>query len=69
MQLFLKLFGCWLQFHHFYFEQIVINGYLRVFFQESSAVCFFRDVCGRSKITKEVVKKHSNDYNQWVASY
>ena len=69
MQLFLKLFGRWLQFHYFCFDRIVVNGYLRVFFQESSVVYFFRDVCGVTKITKDAVRKRTDDYNQWVSSY
>ena len=69
MQLFLKLFGRWLQFHYFCFDRIVINGYLRVFFQEASVVHFFREVCGVVKITKDVVKRRTNDYNRWVEGY
>ena len=69
MQLFLKLFGPWLQFYYFCFDRIVVNGYQRFFFNESGVVYFFRDVCGVAKITKEVVKKRTDDYNQWVASY
>ena len=67
MQLFLKLFGRWLQFHDFCFDRIVVNGYLRAFFQESSVVCFFlRCVQVRayqinpSKFTKQIKRAASN---------
>ena len=42
MPLLLKLFGHWLKFHYFCFDRIVINGYLRGFFQEASVVYFFQ---------------------------
>jgi hypothetical protein len=69
MQLFLALFGRWLQFHYQCFDRVVINGYLRVFFQEGSVVNFFREVCGVKRITKEVLRARTDDYNRWVASY
>jgi len=69
MHLFLALFGRWLQFHYQCFDRVVINGYLRVFFAEGSVVNFFREVCCIARITKEVLRARTDEYNRWVAAY
>jgi hypothetical protein len=50
MQLFLKLFGPYLQWVYHCFDRIVINGHLLGLMRESQVVYFFRDVCGHPKI-------------------
>ena len=68
-QLFLSLFGRWLRFHYQCFDRIVINGYLRFLFQEGCVITFFHHICGVARITKEVLRARSDDYNRWVAAY
>ena len=69
MHRFLKLFGSWLQYYYFSFDRIVINGYWSFFNPESNVVYFFRDVCGVSQITKEVLRKRTTEYQNWVKAY
>jgi hypothetical protein len=69
MQLFLKLFGPYLQWVYHCFDRIVINGHLLGLMRESQVVYFFRDVCGHPKITKELVRQRSRDYQAWVEHF
>lgn len=69
MQLFLKLFGPYLQWVYHCFDRIVINGHLLGLMRESQVVYFFRDVCGHPKITKELVRQRSRDYQTWVQHF
>lgn len=69
MQLFLKLFGSWLQFHYRCFDRVVLNGYLWAFLREGGVVKFFREVCRVGKLTKAVLSQRTQDYNHWVAAY
>jgi hypothetical protein len=69
MQLFLKLFGAFLQFSYHCFDRIVINGYLSCLSRENQLVYFFREVCGVAKITPEVLRQRTDDYQHWVESY
>jgi hypothetical protein len=69
MQLFLKLFGPYLQWVYHCFDRIVINGHLLGLMRESQVVYFFRDVCGHPKLTKELVRQRSQDYQSWVEHF
>jgi len=69
MQLFLKLFGRWVQWAYACFDRVVINGYLWFFMREENIVFFFREVCGVPKITREIFLKRSQDYQRWVEAY
>ena len=69
MQLFLKLFGPYLQWIYHCFDRIVINGHLVGLLRENQVVYFFQKVCGHAKITKEILRQRSQDYQQWVKSY
>jgi len=69
MQLFLKLFGPYLQWVYHCFDRIVINGHLLGLIRENQVVYFFRDVCGHAKITKEIVRQRSQDYQSWVEHF
>src|SRR5437762_6579940 len=69
MQLFLKLFEPYLQWVYHCFDRIVINGHLLGLMRESQVVYFFRDVCGHLKITQEIVRQRSQDYQTWVEHF
>src|SRR3989442_5509801 len=69
MQLFLKLFEPYLQCFYPRFDRIVINGYLSFLTRENNAAYFFREVCKKPKITKEVLTQRTRDYQAWVQHY
>jgi hypothetical protein len=69
MQLFLKLFGSFLQFSYHCFDRIVINGYLSLLSRENQVAYFFREVNGVPKLTQEVLRQRTQDYQRWVESY
>jgi hypothetical protein len=69
MQLFLKLFAPYLQWFYHCFDRIVINGYLSFFTREINVAWFFRQVCQKPEITKEVLLERTRHYQVWVAAY
>ena len=69
MQLFLKLFEPYLQWFYHCFDRIVINGHLLGLMRESQVVYFFRDVCGHPKITQELLRQRSQEYQTWVEHF
>jgi len=69
MQLFLRLFEPYLQWFYHCFDRIVINGYLSFLTRENNVAYFFRDVCHKPKITKEVLAQRTNEYQDWVEQY
>jgi hypothetical protein len=69
MHEFLKLFGPWVQWAYTCFDRVVINGYLWFLAREENVVYFFREVCGVPKITKEVFRQRSRDYQRWVKAF
>ena len=69
MQLFLKLFQPFLQWFYHCFDRIVVNGYLSFLTRENNVVYFFREVCQKPKITKEVLAEPTRQYQAWVAHY
>jgi hypothetical protein len=69
MQLFLKLFAPYLQWFYHCFDRVVINGHLLGLMRESQIVYFFRNVCGHSKLTKELLRQRSQDYQTWVEHF
>jgi hypothetical protein len=48
---------------------MVINGYLPMFSKEANLVYFFRSIVGVQRITKEILRGRSQDYQQWVEGY
>jgi hypothetical protein len=66
MQLFLKLFEPYLQWVYHCFDRIVINGHLLGLLRESQIVYFFRDVGRHPKLTKELLRQRSQQYQNWV---
>jgi hypothetical protein len=69
MQLFLKLFEPYLQWFYHCFDRIVINGYLSYFTHEINVAWFFRQVCHKPKVTKEVLTERTRAYQAWVTAY
>ena len=69
MLLFLKLFEPYLQWFYHCFDRIVINGHLLGLMRESQIVYFFRNVCGHPKLTKELLRQRSQDYQTWVEHF
>jgi hypothetical protein len=69
MQLFLTLFGPYLQWFYHCFDRIVINGHLLGLMRENQIVYFFRQVCGQPKLTKELLRQRSQDYQTWVEQF
>ena len=50
-------------------DRIVIFGYLPLLTRPEHIVYFFRDVHGVRAITKEVLRKRTDDYNRWVDAF
>jgi hypothetical protein len=69
MQLFLKLFAPHLQWFDHCFDRIVINGYLSFFTREINVAWFFRQVCHKPTVTKEVLMERTRPYQAWVVAY
>jgi len=69
MQRFLKLFEPYLQWFYHGFDRIVINGYLSFLTRENNVVYFFREVCQKPKITKEVLAERTGHYQAWVGQF
>ena len=69
MQLFVKRFEPYLQWFYHCFDRIVINGHLLGLMRENQIVYFFRDVCGHPKLTKELLRQRTQDYQSWVERF
>lgn len=69
MQLFVNLFGAFLQWNYHCFDRIVVNGYLSFLTRANNVVYFFRDIGGHKVITKELLRQRSQDYQRWVENY
>lgn len=69
METFAKLFGSLLVFVYHCFDRIVIQGYLPLLTRPEQIVYFFRDVHGIEPITKEVLRKRTQDYNRWIEAF
>src|SRR5712671_4689368 len=69
METFHKLFGSLLGFVYHCFDRIVIQGYLPLLTRPAHIVHFFRDVHGVSPLTKDVLAKRTQEYQQWVGVY
>jgi len=51
------------------FDRVVINGYLSMLSRPENVVYFFRQVVGVPSVTKEVLRKRTDDYQHWVEAY
>jgi hypothetical protein len=69
MELFSRLFGSLLVFVYHCFDRVVINGYLSGLSRPEQAVYFFREVLRVPTITKEVLRKRTTEYQNWVEAF
>jgi hypothetical protein len=69
METFHKLFGSLLGFVYHCFDRIVIQGYLPLLTRPEHIVHFFRDVHGVYPLTKDVLAKRTQAYQQWVEAF
>ena len=69
MDRFYQVFGQFLVFVYHCFDRIVINGYLTGLLRPENAVFFFRDVLGCRAITKEVLRRRTDEYTRWVEAF
>jgi hypothetical protein len=69
MELFTKLFGDLLVFVYHCFDRIVIRGYLSGLSRPEQVVHFFRHIVGVPAVSKEVLSKRTNDYQNWVEAF
>jgi hypothetical protein len=69
MELFARLFGGLLLFVYHCFDRLVIHGYLSGLSRPEQVVYFFREVVGVPAITKDVLSRRTNDYQNWVEAF
>ena len=69
METFHKLFGSLLGFVYHCFDRLVIQGYLPLLTRPEHIVYFFRDVHGVYPLTKDVLAKRTQEYQQWVEAF
>jgi hypothetical protein len=63
------LFARMLVFVYHCFDRVVVNGYLSMLSRPENVVYFFRQVVGVPSVTKEVLRKRTDDYQGWVEAY
>jgi hypothetical protein len=66
METFTKLFVSLLVFVYHCFDRIVINGYLSGLSRPGQVVHFVREVLGIPVVSKEVLSRRTDDYQNWV---
>jgi hypothetical protein len=69
MESFIKLFGSLLALVYHCFDRIVILGHIPLLTRPENIVHFFRDVHQSGAITKEVLRRRTDDYNRWVDAF
>jgi len=69
METFTRLFGSLLVFVYHCFDRIVILGHIPLLTRPENIVHFFRDVHQAGAITKEVLRKRTDEYNRWVDAF
>lgn len=69
METFAKLLGNLLAFVYHCFDRIVILGYLPLLTRPENIVHFFHHVHQSGPITKELLRKRTNEYRSWVDAY
>lgn len=69
METFSKLFGSLLALVYHCFDRVVIQGHLPLLTREEHIVHFFRDVHKISPITKDALRKRTDEYQQWVEAF
>lgn len=66
MDTFRKLFGSLLIFVYHCFDRLVILGHLPLLTRPENIVYFFRDVHHSGAITKDLLRKRTDQYHRWV---
>lgn len=69
METFHKLFGSLLAFVYHCFDRIVILGHLPLLIRPEQIVYFFHNLHQAGAITKEMLRKRTDEYNAWVQAY
>ena len=69
METFAKLFGSLVVFVYHCFDRMVILGHLPLLTRPEHIVHFFRDVHKTYPITKDALRKRTNEYHQWVDAF
>jgi hypothetical protein len=69
MESFVKLLGSLLALVYHCFDRIVILGHIPLLTRPENIVHFFRDVHHAGPITKEVLRRRTDDYNRWVDAF
>lgn len=69
METFAKLFSSLLVFVYHCFDRLVILGHLPLLTRPENLVHFFRDVHHCGAITKEVLRKRTDEYHRWVDAF
>ena len=69
MESFVKLFGSLLALVYHCFDRVVILGHIPLLTRPENIVHFFRDVHQSGAITKEVLRRRTDDYNRWVDAF
>jgi hypothetical protein len=69
METFTKLFDSLLALVYHCFDRIVILGHIPLLTRPENIVHFFRDVHHTGAITKDVLRKRTDEYNRWVDAF
>jgi len=69
METFRKLFASLLVLVYHCFDRVVIQGYLPLLTRPEHIVYFFRDVHKIYPITKQALRRRTQDYQQWVETF
>jgi hypothetical protein len=69
METFAKLFGSLLAFVYHCFDRLVILGHIPLLTRPEKLVYFFRNVHHSGAITKEVLRKRTDEYHRWVEAF
>src|SRR4051812_45723753 len=69
MEIFATLFGSVLAFVYHCFDRMVILGHIPLLTRPENIVHFFRDRHPSGPITKDVLRKRTNEYNRWVDAF
>lgn len=69
METFAKLFGSLMVFVYHGFDRMVILGYMPLLTRPEHIVHFFRDVHATYPITKEALRRRTDEYHRWVDAF
>ena len=69
METFAKLFGNLVVFVYHCFDRMVILGHMPLLTRPEHIVHFFRDVHGTYPITKDALRKRTDEYHRWVDAF